>query len=398
MLLGIFSDSHLGFGSLDRYEEAFNRFDESIKIFKDKSVDYILHAGDLFDHSTPTQEVWHKTMECFNKNDSRLSNLTKKEINKEKEVEVKGIPIIAIHGTHEHRGKDFSNALDVLEEANCLLHLHAGYVELEKNGEKVCIHGLGGVPEKMALQVLQKYNPKPIPNTANLLLLHQSFKEFLPFEDDAIATLSLADLPEGFDLIINGHLHWTNEQKIGDKRFLLTGSSIFTQMKKLEGEKEKGVFIFDTKTKELEFIPFAEQRKLFYNKLKFDDAKPEAIIAKVNEVIASIPLEQKLKPLVRLKLVGTIAKGFAQKDISFSLPEDKAIFSVTKNFELSAFKKKISELKELQKEKKGVIELGIDILEKNVEEANLEGFDTRRIFELLSQGEVEKAEIVLLKE
>ena len=53
MLLGIFSDSHLGFGSLDRYEEAFNRFDESIKIFKDKSVDYILHAGDLFDHSTP---------------------------------------------------------------------------------------------------------------------------------------------------------------------------------------------------------------------------------------------------------------------------------------------------------------------------------------------------------
>ena len=179
---------------------------------------------------------------------------------------------------------------------------------------------------------------------------------------------------------------------------MLTGSSIFTQMKKLEGEKEKGVFLFDTKTKELEFIPFAQQRKLFYNKLKFDDAKPEAIIAKVNEVIASIPLEQKLKPLVRLKLVGTIAKGFAQKDISFSLPEDKAIFSVTKNFELSAFKKKISELKELQKEKKGVIELGIDILEKNVEEANLEGFDTRRIFELLSQGEVEKAESVLLKE
>ena len=55
MLLGIFSDSHLGYGSLDRYEEAFNRFDESIQIFKDKSVDYILHAGDLFDHSTRSE-------------------------------------------------------------------------------------------------------------------------------------------------------------------------------------------------------------------------------------------------------------------------------------------------------------------------------------------------------
>ena len=209
MLLGIFSDTHLGFGSDERYEEAFDRFDEAIRIFKEKKVDFILHAGDLFDGAVPSQEVWHKTMACFNKNDSRLTRLVKKEFHGEKEVEVKGIPIIAIHGTHEHRGKDFSNALDVLEEANCLLHLHAGFVELEKdvNGEKefVCVHGMGGVPEKMALMVFEKYSPKPIDGATNLLLLHQSFKEFLPFDDDAIATFSLSDLPSGFDLIIDGH-------------------------------------------------------------------------------------------------------------------------------------------------------------------------------------------------
>jgi DNA repair exonuclease SbcCD nuclease subunit len=398
MLLGIFSDTHLGFGSDERKEEAFARFDESIQIFKEKKVDYILHAGDLFDHSVPEQEVWHKTMECFNKNNSKLTTLTKKEISGETEIEVKGIPIIAIHGTHEHRGKDFSNALDVLEEANCLAHLHAGFIELTKDSEKVCIHGLGGVPEKMALQVLQKYNPKPISNTTNILLLHQSFKEFLPFDDDAIATLSLADLPEDFDLIIDGHLHWTNEQNIGGKRFLLTGSSIFTQMKKLEGEKEKGIFTFDTNTKKLDFIPFAEQRKLFYSKMKFDEAKPEEIILKVSETINSfLTQEFKLKPLIRIKLVGTIAKGFSQKDIRLSIPEDKAIFSISKSFEMSGFKKQINDLKELQKEKKSVIELGINILEKNVEEAKIKDFDTRRIFDLLSEGETEKAEKILLK-
>jgi len=398
MLLGIFSDTHLGFGDDDRYEEAFDRFDESIAFFKEKNADYILHAGDLFDHAIPSQEVWHKTMVCFNKNNSKITLLTKTYLDKKFDVTVKGIPIIAIHGTHEFRGKDFSNALAVLQEANCLLHLHAGNVKLTKNGEEVYIHGMGGVPEKHAKVVLEKYSPKPVPEKTNILLLHQSFKEFLPFDDESIASLSLADLPSGFDLIIDGHLHWTNEQQIEGKRFLLTGSTIFTQMKKLESEKGKGCFLFDTETKKLDFFPFKNQRNLFYEKLKFDDAQPEEVINKVNSVVEKIlSCEFKINPLIRLKLVGTLTKGFSQKDVKLDLPKERAIFSVSKNFESALFKKQIDNLKELQKEKKGIIELGIDILEKNVVEAKL-NIDTRRMFDLLSNGEIDTAEVILLKE
>jgi len=398
MLIGIFSDTHLGFGDDDRYQEAFNRFDESISFFKEKNVDYILHAGDLFDHAVPSQEVWHKTMECFNKNNSKLNFLTKTYLGKEINVEVKGIPIIAIHGTHEFRGKDFSNALAVLEEANCLLHLHAGNVKLTKNDEEVFIHGMGGVPEKHAKIVLEKYSPKPVRGKTNILLLHQSFKEFLPFDDESIASLSLADLPDGFDLIVDGHLHWTNEQNTDGKRFLLTGSTIFTQMKKLESEKGKGCFLFDTKTKNLDFFPFKNQRNLFYKKLKFVNAQPEEVMKKVNDfVLESLSTDFVIKPLVRLKLVGTLAKGFSQKDVKLDLPKEKAIFSVSKNFESVLFKKQIDNLKELQKEKMGIIELGINILEKNVQEAKLD-IDTRRVFDLLSNGEIDKAEVILLKE
>ena len=398
MLLGIFSDTHLGFGDDDRYEEAFDRFDESIAFFKEKNADYILHAGDLFDHAIPSQEVWHKTMVCFNKNNSKITLLTKTYLDKKFDVTVKGIPIIAIHGTHEFRGKDFSNALAVLQEANCLLHLHAGNVKLTKNGEEVYIHGMGGVPEKHAKVVLEKYSPKPVPEKTNILLLHQSFKEFLPFDDESIASLSLADLPSGFDLIIDGHLHWTNEQQIEGKRFLLTGSTIFTQMKKLESEKGKGCFLFDTETKKLDFFPFKNQRNLFYEKLKFDDAQPEEVINKVNSVVEKIlSCEFKINPLIRLKLVGTLTKGFSQKDVKLDLPKERAIFSVSKNFESALFKKQIDNLKELQKEKMGIIELGINILEKNVQEAKLD-IDTRRVFDLLSNGEIDKAEVILLKE
>ncbi|MBT7241086.1 MAG: hypothetical protein HN878_01205 [Candidatus Diapherotrites archaeon] len=398
MLLGIFSDTHLGFGSDERYVEAFDRFDEIIDFFKEKGVDYILHAGDLFDHAIPTQEVWHKTMECFNKNNSKLTLLSKTYLDQKIDVTIKGIPIIAIHGTHEFRGKDFSNALAVLEEANCLLHLHAGNVKLTKGDEEIYIHGMGGVPEKHAKLVLEKYSPKPVVGKTNLLLLHQSFKEFLPFDDESIASLSLGDLPEGFDLIIDGHLHWMDEQDANGKRFLLTGSTIFTQMKKLESKKGKGCFLFDTKTKKLDFFPFKNQRKLFYEKLKFKDAQPEEVINLVNEKLEEIlSSEFEIKPLIRFKLTGTLAKGFSKKDIKLEIPKEKAIFSISKDFESALFKKQIDNLKELQKEKKGVIEMGIDILEKNVEEAKLK-VDTRRLFDLLSASEMEKAEEVLLKE
>ena len=396
MLLGIFSDTHLGFGSDERFEEAFARFDEAIKIFKNHNVDYILHAGDLFDDATPTQEVWHKTMQCFNKNNSKITELIKESFGKKEKVTVKGIPIIAIHGTHEHRGKDFANALSVLEEANCLLHLHVGYVELNKGGEKVYVHGVGGVPEKFAKQVLEKYSPKAIENACNLFLMHQSFKEFLPFDDDSIASLSLSDLPGGFDLIINGHLHWRDEQEVEGKRFLLTGSTIFTQMKNLESEKEKGVFLFDTKNKKLEFVPFENQRKLFYHKMNFKDAQPEEVIFKVNEAVTQIVGQSfAMKPLVRIKLVGTLAKGFSQSDVKLTLPEDKAIFSVSKNFEANDLLKKMNELQDLQMEKKGILEIGVDILEKNALEAKLD-IDVRRVFDLLSVGDLDSTEKVLL--
>jgi DNA repair exonuclease SbcCD nuclease subunit len=399
MLLGIFSDSHLGFGGEDRFNESFERFVESIQMFKENKVDYILHAGDLFDESTPTQEVWLKTFECFSKNNGRVCELKKVQRNNSSSVLVKGIPIIGIHGTHEHRGKDFANALDILEESECLVHLHAGFVELNKDGEKVCIHGMGGVPEKFAKQVFSTYNPQPVKDAVNLLLLHQSFIEFLPFDDESIASLSLADLPEGFDLIIDGHLHWTNEQNLGNKRFLLTGSAIFTQMKSMEAKGGKGIFLFDTSTKKLNFVPFKVQRKLLYEKLKFENAKPEEVTKQFNDMLENIlSNEFEIKPLIRIKLSGTLAKGFTQSDISLDVSKykDKAVFSISKDFSVESFQKKIEALKLIQNEKKSVVDFGINILEKNVEEAGLMEFDTRRVFDLLCIGENDKVESILV--
>ncbi|MDD4468159.1 MAG: hypothetical protein PHF68_03325, partial [Candidatus ainarchaeum sp.] len=92
-----------------------------------------------------------------------------------------------------------------------------------------------------------------------------------------------------------------------------------------------------------------------------------------------------------------LAKGFTQGDVSIDLSNysNKAIFSVSKDFLVDSFQKKIESLKLAHGEKMSVSEFGVDILEKNVIEAGLIDFDTRRVFELLSIGEVDKVESLL---
>jgi DNA repair exonuclease SbcCD nuclease subunit len=419
MIVGIFSDTHLGFDSGDdRTKESFDRFHETMEFFIEKKVDVIIHAGDMFDNAVPTQETWLKTFEAFSKNkknnietknseqnENLFSKIKRVSLHGEEILSFQGIPFIAIHGTHEFRGKDFANAIDVLESAGHLIHIHGAYAEIEKQKEnnkgnenteieKIYIHGLGGVPEKHAKTVLGNYNPQPVKGHYNLLMLHQSFKEYLPFDDDATATLSLADLPNGFDLIIDGHLHWTAEENIEGKKFLLTGSTIFTQMKQLESKKEKGCFLLDTETKKIDFVPFKEQRPLFYKKISFENALPENVMLQANEFIKECSEKKtKIKPLVRLKLVGTLAKGFTQADIVIN-KSDNIILSVSKELESEQFAKRIEELK--SENKKDVKALGMDLLEKKTKDAGIE-VETTRLFELLSIGENEKAIEVMLE-
>ncbi|MFA5357313.1 MAG: metallophosphoesterase [archaeon] len=400
MLLGIFSDTHLGFGDGDICDESFERLKEALAFFRKKNVDAVLHAGDLFDEAVPGQEVWRKAFDCFSENRGKETSFVREKFDESESVSMRGIPFFAIHGTHEFRGKDFANALDVLESAGFLVQLHCAKVVLEKNGEKVAIHGMGGVPERNAKAVLQKFAPVLVEGAKNVLLLHQSFTEFLPFGDESVASLSLSDLPNGFDLIVDGHLHWQDEQNSEGRRLLLTGSTVFTQMKKLEAEREKGLFLFDTVSKKIEFVPFPVQRKLFYEKISFKGAKPEEVKSAVEEKVSNILCKDfELKPLIRFRLVGTLAKGFSQSDISFDLKdaEQKTILSISKEFSSERFEKKMESFREEHLKRKSILEIGEDILEKNVEEAKLEGFDSRRMFGLLSEGENEKAEEVLLE-
>ncbi|MAG18141.1 MAG: hypothetical protein CL944_01570 [Candidatus Diapherotrites archaeon] len=400
MKIGIFSDTHLGFE--EKGERSFDCFDnlhQAIELCLEGKVDLMVLPGDIFHIPMPSHNTLFNSIKSFStaKKGSSSVKLFLEKDNEKKEINFSGVPILAIHGNHEYRGKETKTALDVLDLSGLVVYFHAGMISAEKENEKTCIFGLGAVPEKQALEVLNYWNPKPKENACNLLLFHQGFKEFMALDDEMIATLSLDDLPKGFDLIINGHLHWRNEQKLGETTFLLPGSTVSTSIKQLETEKPKGVCFYDTQEKEITFKPFPKQRKMFYHKVKFDDADSDKVLQECKNILSADLSEQhELNPLIRLNIKGTLKKGLSSADVNLTeIMEEfssKAILSVSKNFSNNSFKRKISELREMQKSKLSLASVGFEVLEKNLKETDFGNeIELKKLFDLLAESNIDEA-------
>ncbi len=354
--------------------------------------------GDLFDKSIPCQETLVSAFKLFSfiKKQPRKSFKIVREKNGEKEeVFFSGLPVFAIHGNHEFRGKDFANSLKVLEEAGSIIYLHASNVIIFGEKEKVALHGLGSVPEQKAREALNLWNPVPFSEMTNIVMLHQGFKELINFEDEMIASLSVEDLPNGFDLFANGHFHWNYELKDEKVHLVIPGSTVITQMKKLESEKKKCFLLYDSVSKKLNVVEIPNQRIFVYRKISFDKASSEEVFESVKTELGEIFSQNfSKKPLIKLKLSGSLEQGLNQYDLDFLSIFDefgeKAILYVDKSFSKTDFRKKLQDLRQSQVEKKSISSIGLELLEKTLEETNIENFDTRRIFELLSEGNSSK--------
>ena len=405
MKIAIISDTHLGYGRKTiRENEAFTNACNAMKKAVEEEADLILMPGDLFDQAVPSPETLLQGFQLFGVANKAKKSAVEIEVNGKKR-EFNGLPIIAIHGTHEFRGKDYANILSLFNESNSLIHVHAQTANVYKGQECVAIHCLGGVPEKKALDVLMQWNPKPMQKAKNIFVFHQSIKEFLPTQDPMNVTLSLSDLPKGFDFYVDGHLHWNNVVSIHSGKLLLPGSTIITQLKKLEAVHPKGWIMLETLSGKEQFIEIPNQRKFFYEKIECNHSSiveiEQKVLKKLEECLKQNSCE--LIPLIKIKLNGSLMNGLNSSDLDFNalLSEfnEKAIISIDRDFGLSSLKQKIQELRSMQKDKASIASMGLTILEKKLNETSFgSAFDFKRIFELLSHDEVDKAMDLLLEE
>jgi DNA repair exonuclease SbcCD nuclease subunit len=392
MKLAIISDCHFGFN-----EDALPQAREAVLMALERKVDAIILPGDLYDVRVPRQEVLHETIRLY-------SEIKAKSAGKVQEVEVaelkggkahklgnEGIPLLAIWGTHERRSKGLTNVVQIMDAADLLISFHARTIVLEKEGEKVALQGLGGVPEEYFGRTLQVADFKPVQGAYNIFVFHQNLAELMPVEVEE--TVALGELPAGFRLYINGHIHWNHDLKINGRRLLVAGSTVVTQMKKNE-EKPKGFYIFDTKTEGAEFVKIPS-RPFFFRELKFKDADAQELESALEGEIASIIREPHIKqPLVKIKLAGTVSKNAAASANFGGIMRKysaNALIYVDRDFESTELLDRIEMLRRVRAEGKGAKELGWEILRERMKERGLKLQNAHELFEMLAEGNLEGA-------
>lgn len=300
MKIAILSDFHLGY---ERFrEDAYRQAEEALNKAAELA-DMIIIPGDIFDNRTPKPDVIAEAINLFR-------NLSKREWDA-KLVEFSGegknysdVPIIAIPGTHERRAQDAADPVDILGLAGLIVDISNATAVVEMDGERVAVRGIGGIADDRFKEIVAMENPVPEKGAFNVFMFHESLYELLPFNLDF---MRLDELPKGFDLYVNGHIHSRVEMDVHGKKLLIPGSTVLTQLK--EGEQEqKGFYIFDTKSGSYEFVNINSRRFLF-SRVRVDGFGSAELLKRIDTEIEQAIVKGGNTPVVRIVLEGRLPKG-----------------------------------------------------------------------------------------
>ncbi len=382
MRISIISDMHLGYASgTEREEDSFQAAEEALESSSD--CDAIIVAGDIFDSRVPTTETLIRAMQLFMRTNfweggAKITAGIGKDLSDFTPLNNSGVPIIAIHGTHERRTKGLMNPVEGMEKAGFVIYLHGNGVVLQKRKERVCVQGLSGVPDQYAEAALEQWNPRPVEGCFNIFMLHQSVSPFL-YADSMIEK---ENLPKGFDLYIAGHMHEPQQSVHSGSPLLIPGSTIQTQLTK-ESVQSRGFWILDTESKELDFRELLGQRKVYYR--AFENPAPQEIETEIEKILEE---SHEKKPMIRIRLTG---KEISLLDMQEKY-KDQAILSFKKDFEEEAIP-----IRSLEEHALSVQELGKRILAQNLRAVGLDPERFESIFELLLEKKTEDVQELLYK-
>jgi exonuclease SbcD len=292
--VGSYRDERMKALSIQAFQTAI---DESLQ----RSVDFILISGDLFNTSLPAIDA--------------LKAVTQKL----KKVAEEKIPVYIIAGSH-----DFSPSgktmLDVLEHAGLCINVVKGsvneegklqlqFTEDEKTGVKITgMIGKRGTLEKVYYESLELEHLEQEPGF-KIFMFHSAIDELKPKELESMESTPLSYLPKGFNYYAGGHVHTvmkTSSQELGGV-ITYPGPLFPNSFKELQELKQGGFYIFDTENPDLlEHIP-VKIKDIVYLEIDAEHKSAETINAELEEAIKCDVRDT----IVLLRLKGKLASGKA---------------------------------------------------------------------------------------
>jgi DNA repair exonuclease SbcCD nuclease subunit len=402
MKIAVLSDLHFGYGhNTDLEEDSFDNAEEAMReVCKDAQL--ILVPGDIFDMRFPKTPMWTKAMKILSmpllvENRGLRLVSSSKQLKEISQRTLGHLPMVALHGNHEVQGEN-TNTLQTLENAGMLVHLEKDVIVFEdaNDGTRVAIHGMSWVPDRYAKEKLDEFLPKPIEGCVNILMLHQSISPFLftPLEKPS---LDADNLPKGFDIMIDGHLHWSAMQEAaGGTPLLFPGSTVITQFDKAEARARKGYYeiIIEPKEKpKFLFKEIAGGRRFYFEDVKMDGSMRESVERKISSILENYRASPNgKKPLIKLKILGNESE-YVEQDVKEMEEKygSEAVLRFVKELESPEIADKVEFLRNLREQKMSAEEIGLSILNKSLGEMGFsKSFRPEDVFTLLVDGRVEE--------
>ena len=255
------SDNHVGYNERDpiRGDDSWKTFHEIMCIAKERDVDMVLLAGDLFHENKPSRKSMYNVMRslrmsCYGEKPCELEMLSDgsetlggdfNHVNYEDlDINV-AIPVFSIHGNHDDpSGEGYYSALDLLQCSGLLNYygrtpesdnIHVKPVLLQKGRTKLALYGLSNVRDERLYRTFRDGKVKFFqPETQkedwfNIISVHQNHHAYTE-----TSHLPENFLPDFLDLVIWGHEHQCDIQPHinpeMDFKVMQPGSSVATSL------------------------------------------------------------------------------------------------------------------------------------------------------------------------
>ncbi|KIW64084.1 DNA repair protein (mre11) [Phialophora macrospora] len=255
------TDNHVGAHERDpiRGDDSWKTFHEIMCLAKERDVDMVLLAGDLFHENKPSRKSMYNVMRSVRLNclgdkpcelemlsdESEHFDTTFDHVNYEDPNINVGIPIFSIHGNHDDpTGDGHYSALDLLAVSGLVNYygkipqsdnIVVKPVLIQKGRTKLALYGLSNVRDERLHrtfrdQKVQFHRPSTqMEDWYNLICLHQNHHAYTD-----TSYLPENFLPDFLDLVIWGHEHECDiEPRLNPEmnfRVMQPGSSVATSL------------------------------------------------------------------------------------------------------------------------------------------------------------------------
>jgi exonuclease SbcD len=300
------ADLHLGYAqyNLDVRRRDFNNvFGELVDKTIELQPDFMIIAGDIFEHARPS----NSTLEAAVTNFRRLKDA--------------GIPVLAVDGSHDSAPNVItSTILNPLDSAGLIWYLprHEGACWRNEN----CY--VYGVPnfrtarktQEELPQFLERNKPAPDPSLFNILVFHMALDipAIKPPKMEAEAAPEI--LPEGFNYYAGGHIH--KPYKSGFKGGLLVYSGGTETASYDEAKIEKGFYhvkVSRSGKPKLDRIKLETPRKFIVVEQTYTGLTP----AKITEAVVQLVKENEETEAVVVPVIkGVLPAEAARSEIDLA--------------------------------------------------------------------------------